>query len=171
MIWMITGGERHDLLPFAAFGAIIFHVKVTPWPSKQAICRWRWRRSRPANPLALIALVAAAAPDLDALALLPGEDAEAVVCHLMHPSWSCGRVGDQRRLARADEPRRRAPPPGRGRGAPGNVAQRRLPLNGVTIISPSPVAECASGITLSRGWTMPSTSAASRSIASRFSSA
>jgi hypothetical protein len=48
---------------------------------------------------------AAAAPDLDALAQLPGKDAEAVVFYFMQPAWSGWRIGDERPLARADEAR------------------------------------------------------------------
>ena len=38
----------------------------------------------------------AAAPDLDALALLPSEDAKAVMLHLMQPSGAGGRAIDER---------------------------------------------------------------------------
>jgi hypothetical protein len=48
---------------------------------------------------------AAAAPDLDALAQLPGEDAEAVLFYFVQPAWSGWRIGDERPLARADEAR------------------------------------------------------------------
>lgn len=43
---------------------------------------------------------AAAAPDLDALALLPGEDAEAVMLDLVQPAGSSGREVDAREFAR-----------------------------------------------------------------------
>jgi hypothetical protein len=46
---------------------------------------------------------AASAPDLDALALLQGEDAETVVLDLVPPAGSGGRAIDKRGLARADE--------------------------------------------------------------------
>ena len=46
---------------------------------------------------------AAATPDLDALALLAGKDAEAVVLHLMQPARSCGRIRNEGRIAGPDE--------------------------------------------------------------------
>jgi hypothetical protein len=66
---------------------------------------------------------AAAAPDLHALALFAGEDAEAVVFYFMQPSWSGWRIGDERRFARADEAGRNAPSPAGRWGAPGCVPQ------------------------------------------------
>ena len=42
-------------------------------------------------------------PNLDALALFAGEDAEAVVLDLVPPAGSGWRIGDERRFARADE--------------------------------------------------------------------
>jgi hypothetical protein len=46
---------------------------------------------------------AAAAPDLDALALLAGEDAETVMLDLVQPARSGGRAIGERGLARVNE--------------------------------------------------------------------
>src|SRR5262249_58237449 len=62
---------------------------------------------------------AAAAPDQDALAPLPGEDAEAVVFYFMQPAGSGRRIGDERRFARADEDTMGVG--SRGPGIPGGV--------------------------------------------------
>jgi len=63
---------------------------------------------------------ASTAPDLDALALLASEDAEAVMFHFMQPSGAGRRAINQSRLTRADEPGRQVadvvtPAPGNGR--------------------------------------------------------
>ena len=50
------------------------------------------------------------APYLDALALLSGEDSEAVVLHLMKPAWPGGREGDEGWPTRLDETGRRSAP-------------------------------------------------------------
>src|SRR5580704_15841687 len=46
---------------------------------------------------------AAATPHLDALAMLSGEDPEAVMLHLMQPAGPGGRGGDEGRPTRFDE--------------------------------------------------------------------
>jgi hypothetical protein len=64
---------------------------------------------------------AAAAPDLDALALFAGQDAEAVVLDFMQPAWSGWRAVGERWLARANEADREISPPTGRWGAPDNV--------------------------------------------------
>src|ERR1700733_11227963 len=61
---------------------------------------------------------AAAAPHLDALALLAGEDPEAVVFHLMQPAWPGGRDADEGRLTGLEETGRRGAPQTRRMGMP-----------------------------------------------------
>jgi hypothetical protein len=55
----------------------------------------------------------------DALVLLAGKDAEAVVLDLVQPAGSGGRAVDERRLAGAEEACWRVCSPARRRGAPG----------------------------------------------------
>jgi hypothetical protein len=62
---------------------------------------------------------AATAPNLDAFALLQGEDAEAVLLDLVQPPGSGGRAVDERGLARAEEAFWRICSPTGRRGAPG----------------------------------------------------
>ena len=53
---------------------------------------------------------AASAPYVNALALLSGEDPEAVMLHLVQPAWPGGRGGDEGRAAGEDEIGRRVAP-------------------------------------------------------------
>ena len=87
---------------------------------------------------------APSAPDPDALALLPGEDTEAVVLGFVQPSCSGGRAINERRFARTDEAGRDAPPPAGRRGAPGYGFQRRFPSERAASISRASVALIAS---------------------------
>ena len=61
---------------------------------------------------------AAAAPYLDAFALLSGEDPEAVMLDLMQPARPGGRIGDESWLTGLDEPGRQVAPKTRRRGTP-----------------------------------------------------
>ena len=61
---------------------------------------------------------AAPTPNLDAPALLAGENAESVVLHLVQPARSSWRAIDQRGFAGADEASRRISAPTGRRGSP-----------------------------------------------------
>jgi hypothetical protein len=83
----------------------------------------------------------ASAPDLHPLALLAGEDSEAVMLDLVQPAGSGGRAIGERRFARADEADRRMSSP-TGRGA----APRRTRSNhqaGAAVASACSVVACA----------------------------
>ena len=68
---------------------------------------------------------AAAAPHLDALRLLSGEDPEAVVLDLMQPAWPGGRIGDKSWLTGLDETGRQVAPKTRRRGTPQHASVYR----------------------------------------------
>src|SRR6516164_5560116 len=73
------------------------------------------------DPRELVRVVrAVSGPDRNALALLAGKDAEAVVLHFMQPARSCGRIRNEGRIAGPDETGWKAPPR-RRRGTPQHV--------------------------------------------------